>query len=686
MKPHLPCAEQQVSRSNLTKYCACHAERLTYLIIITCEASFTMRGATDLPVQHHQILRLSRRKTHILSPHHIWNLILNARSNRCHHPTSANTAPVTRKDSHTESSWRMKRHLQCAEQQTFPSNITKYCACHTKLHYKISQQMSENWWNVISNAGAIREWSENDPTMIRPQKRKPQPASQVRLLFELTTSIFYWKIQRFAPNLTFKHSPSAAPATKSNTWTSPSTAPATKSNTWTSPSTAPATKCDTWTSPNAAPATKNDSYAWSSLHMKPHFQCAEPQVSLSNLTKHCACHEKWHCKISEKISKNRWNVISNAGTIREWSVHENANRNPPRNRGYFSSSPRAFSIEKIQRSAPNLAFKHSPSAAPATTWLYYSTWHYSTWHYSTWLYYSTWHYSTWLYSTLLYSTWRYSTWLYSTWLYATWLHSTYSTWLYYCTWLYSTWHYSTWLYSTWLYSTRRYSIWHDSTWHYSTWHYSTWHYSTWHYSTWHYSPWRYSPWRYSPWLYSTWLYSSWLHSTWLYSTWLLLFLTLLYLTLLGCRSYIGSFSSKLPLIIFNIWLASCRRKSESQDLLRQQRSQNNWGVFDLCCFWMPGTHPFAEEAMHRFLSMIFPIRHSFKMLSNCCVFCKEWILYESSITLGPYTWHVVRRVEWNWRLKVFGMADDVKAEDKSALSLNPFWAARIIQRVVVNHC
>ena len=106
----------------------------------------------------------------------------------------------------------------------------------------------------------IREWSDHDPRMIRPWKRKPQPASQVRLLFELTTNIFYWKIQRFAPNLTFKPSPNTAPATKSATWTSPNTAPATKSDTWTSPNTAPATKSDTWTSPSTAPATKSDTW------------------------------------------------------------------------------------------------------------------------------------------------------------------------------------------------------------------------------------------------------------------------------------------------------------------------------------------------------------------------------------------------------------------------------------------
>ena len=345
MKPHLQCAEQQVSRSNLTKYCACHAERLTYLVLITYETSFTVRGATGVtiqphqilrlprkmtrllyrphiwnvisnarsnrchyptspntapatkndtarfqrkspktdetsfpmrgrsehdptmirpwsdhenanrnpprkwgyfsssprafsiekynvsrpilhsnlhqilrlprkvPLELHQILRLSRRKTHILSPHRIWNVIYSARSNRCHHPTSPNTAPATKNDSTALSSSHMKRHFQCAEQQVSLSNLTKYCACHEKWHCKISKKISKNRWNVISNAGPIRAWSDHDPTMIRPWKRKPQPASQVRLLFELTTSIFYWKIQRFAPNLTFKPSPNTAPAT-----------------------------------------------------------------------------------------------------------------------------------------------------------------------------------------------------------------------------------------------------------------------------------------------------------------------------------------------------------------------------------------------------------------------------------------------------------------------------------------
>ena len=132
MKRHLQCAEQQVSPSNLTKYCACHTEWLACLIVVTYETSFTMRGATGVTIQPHQILRLPHRMTRMLDRRHIWNVIYNARSNRCHHPTSPNTAPATQNDSHAWSSSHMKRHLQCAEQQVSPSNLTKYCACHEK--------------------------------------------------------------------------------------------------------------------------------------------------------------------------------------------------------------------------------------------------------------------------------------------------------------------------------------------------------------------------------------------------------------------------------------------------------------------------------------------------------------------------------------------------------------------------
>ena len=265
MKRHLQCAEQQASTSNLTKYCACHAKWLSRFILLTYETSFTMRGATGIALQPHQILRLPRKMTLMIDLRHIWNVIYNARSNRHRPPTSPNTAPATQNDSHDWCPSHMKRHLQCAEQQASPSNLTKYCACHAKLHSKILEKLSENSWSVNSNARPIRAWSEHDPSMIRPWTRHLAPARSRRLHFVLRRRILYWKLQHFALRLSTQISPNTAPATKS----------------------------DTPRSPNTAPATKNDSHDWYPWHMKRHLQCAEQQASPCNLTKYCACHAKW---------------------------------------------------------------------------------------------------------------------------------------------------------------------------------------------------------------------------------------------------------------------------------------------------------------------------------------------------------------------------------------------------------
>ena len=297
MKRHLQCAERQESPSNLTKYCACHAKGMSWLIRITYETSFTMRGATGISFQPHQILRLPRKRNVMIDPHFIWNVIYNARSDRHHLATSPNTGPATQKECHDWSASHMKRHLQCAERQASPCNLTKYCACHAKgmswlirITYETSFTMRgatginlqphqilrlprkialpnlrEIYWKQVkwhfqcaTDPSMIRAWSDHDPSMIRPRKRKPQPAAPQRLLFALARSRFYWQLQRFPLRLSFQISPHAAPARKSDTWTSPNAAPATKSDTWTPPNAAPAKKSDTWTPPNAALATKSD--------------------------------------------------------------------------------------------------------------------------------------------------------------------------------------------------------------------------------------------------------------------------------------------------------------------------------------------------------------------------------------------------------------------------------------------
>ena len=228
LKRHLQCAEQQAS-PNLTKYCASHAKWISWLIRIAYATSFTMRGATVNTLQPHQILRLPRKMNLMIDPRHIWNIIYNARSNSQHPPTSPNTAPATQNDRPKSD----RNLLKTAETQ-FPM-----------------RGRSEN------DPTMIREWSDHEPV-------SPQPAAQQRLLFTLARSRFYWKLQRFPLRLSFQISPNAAPATKS----------------------------DTWTSANAAPATQNESHDWSASHMKRHLHCVEQQSTAPNLTKYCACHAK----------------------------------------------------------------------------------------------------------------------------------------------------------------------------------------------------------------------------------------------------------------------------------------------------------------------------------------------------------------------------------------------------------
>ena len=170
-----------MSLSKLTKYCACHEKWIAWLILVTHETLFTMRGATSVIVQTHQILRLPRKmnlmidpchtwnaiynarsrgvtsvivQTHqilrlprkmnlMIDPCHTWNAIYNARSNMCHCPNSPNTAPATQNDS-----------------PKFRANFSK----------------------TAETSFPMRDRSEHDPTMIRAWNRQ----SATRLATEVT--------------------------------------------------------------------------------------------------------------------------------------------------------------------------------------------------------------------------------------------------------------------------------------------------------------------------------------------------------------------------------------------------------------------------------------------------------------------------------------------------------------------
>ena len=98
MKRHLQWAEQQESQSIFTKYCTCHAKCISWLIRVSYETSFRMRGASKVNLKPHQILRLPRKMNLMIDPPLIWNVISNAQSKQSQ--LSANTAPATQNEPH----------------------------------------------------------------------------------------------------------------------------------------------------------------------------------------------------------------------------------------------------------------------------------------------------------------------------------------------------------------------------------------------------------------------------------------------------------------------------------------------------------------------------------------------------------------------------------------------------------
>ena len=103
-----------------------------------------MRGATRVSLQLHQILCLPRKMNLMIDPRHKSNAIYNARSNRCHCPTSPNTAPATQNDS-----------------PKFPRNLSKTDEASFTMRGR-SETVPR----------PFRDHSENDPSM-KPSVRNP---------------------------------------------------------------------------------------------------------------------------------------------------------------------------------------------------------------------------------------------------------------------------------------------------------------------------------------------------------------------------------------------------------------------------------------------------------------------------------------------------------------------------------
>ena len=324
MKRHLQCAEQQKAASNFSKYCACHANESHDWSASHMKTSFTMRRATGITLQLHQILRLSHAKWISWLIHITYETSFTMRgSNKHQPPTSPNTAPATQNESHDWCTSHMKRHLQCAEQQ---SNTLQPHQILGRLPRKMNLMIDPHHiWNVIYNARSnrhhpptspntapatqnctpktyrnllktaevpfpMRDRSDHDPTMIRPrsendptQKTQNWTRRAAKATFRTRqeqNSIENYNVSAGSGYHSKFHQMLHLPRKVTHELHQMLRLPQKvthelhqmlhlprKVTHVTSPNAAPATKSDTWTSPNAAPTTK--SHTWTSPNAAP---------------------------------------------------------------------------------------------------------------------------------------------------------------------------------------------------------------------------------------------------------------------------------------------------------------------------------------------------------------------------------------------------------------------------------
>ena len=269
MKRPVQCAKQQETPSDFTKYCACHEKWFWWLILVSYETSSTMRGATGVTLQPHQIVCLPRKMTLMIDVRHIWNVIYNARSNKTHPPTSPNTAPATQ-----NCNPKSKRNLPKTVEASF---------------------------TMADDSSMIRTWSEHEMARLNPPVRRGyfSPLGNAFCNENCNISRSGYLSEFHQPHQILNDSHDWCPSRMKRHWQCAEQ----------QDSSSNVTKYCAYT-------TKNYSHDWCPSHMKRYWQCAEQQDSSSNVTKYCACHAKKTLMIDVR---HIWNVIDNAQSSRTHS-------------------------------------------------------------------------------------------------------------------------------------------------------------------------------------------------------------------------------------------------------------------------------------------------------------------------------------------------------------------------------
>ena len=325
MKRHLQCAEQQVSRSNLTKCCACHAERLTCLILITYQTSFTMRGATGVTLQPHQMLRLPRKMTRQNFKENLQKQV------KRHFQCGADPTMIREWSEHENANRNPPRNRGYFSTSPRAFSIVKYNVSRPILHSNLHQILR------LPRKVAL----ERHQVLRLPRKVTLELHQVLRLPRKVTLELHQiLHLPRKMTRLLYRP----------HIWNVISNARSNRCHYPTSPNTAPATKNDTARRQRKSPKTGETSFpmrgrsdhdprmirAWSEndpsmktqtatrlateVTFRAHHEhfllknttfraqsyiqtftkyCACHQKCHLNFTKYCACHEKWHLNFTK---------------------------------------------------------------------------------------------------------------------------------------------------------------------------------------------------------------------------------------------------------------------------------------------------------------------------------------------------------------------------------------------------
>ena len=311
MKRHLQCAEQQVSPSNLTKYCTCHEKWLGCCIVLTYETSFPRRGATGVTIQPPQILHLPRKMT-------LQDVKENLQKQVKRHFQCGADPTMIRPWSENDPSMKTQTATRLATEVTFRAHhehfllknttfraqsyiqtFTTYCACHEKWHLNFTKYCTchEKWHlNFTKYCTCHEKWLDCCIVLTYETSFPMRGATGVTIqpprILHLPRKMTLQDVKENLQKQVKRHFQCGADPTMIRPWSEND--PSMKTQT----ATRLATEV-TFRGHHEHFLLKNTTFRAQSYIQTFTKYCACHEKWHLNFTKYCACHEKWHLNFTK---------------------------------------------------------------------------------------------------------------------------------------------------------------------------------------------------------------------------------------------------------------------------------------------------------------------------------------------------------------------------------------------------